>query len=156
DARRRGGEHFASRVVEVDVDAFRGRRARDQDGLARPRPADVEHAAAVFRPGFPSCAETVNSSARLRWKSRACYTTKHDTASGRAMTMRIEIPTGRESLTEFVSFHDQVYGDRSAHWPVAIDLELPILLGDSPFNAGRRMRPFVASDQGAIVARALA
>jgi GNAT superfamily N-acetyltransferase len=72
------------------------------------------------------------------------------------MTMSIEIPTGRESLTEFVSFHDQVYGNRSTHWPVAIDLELPILLGDSPFNVGRRMRPFVATDQGAIVARALA
>src|SRR5262245_66652982 len=60
----------------------------------------------------------------------------------RAMTVRIETPTGRDSLTEFVTFHDRVYEGRGAHWPVATELELPVLLGESPFNAGRRIRPF--------------
>jgi len=72
------------------------------------------------------------------------------------MSLRIETPSGRDSLAEFVSFHDRVYADRGAHWPVAGDLELPVLLGESPFNAGRRMRPFTATEGGAIVARSLA
>ncbi len=72
------------------------------------------------------------------------------------MTVRIETLTGRDALTEFVLFHDRLYEDRGAHWPATVDLELPILLGESPFNAGRRMRPFAALENGAIVARALA
>jgi GNAT superfamily N-acetyltransferase len=72
------------------------------------------------------------------------------------MAVRIALPTGRDALAEFVNFHDRVYEARDAHWPVAVDLELPILLGESPFNAGRRMRAFTASKDGAIVARALA
>jgi len=72
------------------------------------------------------------------------------------MTVHIETPTGRDALTEFVSFHDRVYAERGAHWPVATELELPVLLGESPFDAGRRMRPFTAVENGAIVARALA
>jgi hypothetical protein len=61
------------------------------------------------------------------------------------MAVRIALPTGRDALAEFVNFHDRVYEARDAHWPVAVDLELPILLGESPFNAGRRMRAFTAS-----------
>jgi len=72
------------------------------------------------------------------------------------MTVRIETPTDRESLNGFVRFHDFVYDRRSARWPAAAEVELPILLGESPFNAGRRMRPFLAIESGAIVARALA
>ncbi len=72
------------------------------------------------------------------------------------MTIRIETPTGREPLTEFVLFHDRVYEGRGAHWPATVELELPILLGESPFNAERRIRPFAACEDGAIVARALA
>jgi len=72
------------------------------------------------------------------------------------MTIRIEVPTGREPLTEFVRFHARVYEERVAHWTATIELELAVLLGESPFNAERRMRPFAACKDGAIVARALA
>ena len=48
------------------------------------------------------------------------------------MAIRIEIPEGNESLTEFVQFHDRVYAYRSARWPASVEIELPFLMGQSP------------------------
>ncbi|MGH7894478.1 MAG: GNAT family N-acetyltransferase [Candidatus Binatia bacterium] len=72
------------------------------------------------------------------------------------MTTRIETPTGTDELTEFVRFHDRVYAGRGAHWPAFVPLELPILAGESPFCERRRVRPFVARENGTVVARGLA
>ena len=72
------------------------------------------------------------------------------------MGIRIEIPQGNEALTEFVLFHDQVYDYRDARWPAPLELQLPILTGDSPFAQGRSIRPFLARAGSKIIARAVA
>ena len=72
------------------------------------------------------------------------------------MGIRIEIPQGNEALTEFVQFHDRVYDYRDARWPAPLELQLPILTGDSPFAQGREMRPFLAYEGSSIVARTVA
>src|SRR5262245_111771 len=72
------------------------------------------------------------------------------------MAIRIETPAGNDDLTEFILFHDEVYGTRSARWPAHIPFQLPTLTGDGPYARERRLRPFVARDRGRIVARALA
>jgi GNAT superfamily N-acetyltransferase len=71
------------------------------------------------------------------------------------VAIRIESPEGHDALTEFVMFQDRVYEYRSARWPALLPLQLPMLLGESPYARGRAMRPFVARDGGDIVARAL-
>ncbi len=60
------------------------------------------------------------------------------------------------ALTEFILFHDRVYEYRSARWPASPALQLPVLLGESPFAVERRLCPFAARQGGAIVARAVA
>ena len=45
--------------------------------------------------------------------------------------MRVEYPEGNESLTEFILFFDRVYAYRSARWPASLDLNLPLLTGQS-------------------------
>ena len=72
------------------------------------------------------------------------------------MGVKIEIPQGNEALTEFVQFHDRVYDYRDARWPAPLELQLPILTGDSPFAQGREIRPFLAYEGSSIVARAVA
>jgi hypothetical protein len=72
------------------------------------------------------------------------------------VAIRIETPEGQDALTEFVLFHDRVYASHPARWSAFVPLELPILLGESPFAEGRRLRPFVAREGGAIVARVVA
>ncbi len=72
------------------------------------------------------------------------------------MAIRIETPEGQDALTEFVLFHDRVYASYPARWSAFVPLELPILLGESPFAEGRRIRPFVAREGDAIVARVAA
>jgi GNAT superfamily N-acetyltransferase len=72
------------------------------------------------------------------------------------VTVTIEVPEGRDALTDFVVFRDRVYEGRSARWPTLVDLELPALLGDGPFAEGRTVHPLVARDDGEIVARAAA
>jgi GNAT superfamily N-acetyltransferase len=72
------------------------------------------------------------------------------------MGVKIEVPQGNEALTEFVHFHDQVYDYRDARWPAPLELQLPILTGESPFTQGRIIRPFLARAGDEIVARAVA
>jgi GNAT superfamily N-acetyltransferase len=72
------------------------------------------------------------------------------------MSLTIESPSGTDALTDFVLFHDEVYRDRDAHWTSFLPLELPILQGESPFNRGRRVRPFWAREGVKAVARVLA
>jgi GNAT superfamily N-acetyltransferase len=72
------------------------------------------------------------------------------------MGVKIEVPQGNEALTEFVQFHDQVYDYRDARWAAPLELQLPILTGESPFARGREMRPFLARAGGKILARAVA
>jgi hypothetical protein len=72
------------------------------------------------------------------------------------MGFKIEVPQGKEALTEFVQFHDQVYEYRDARWPAPFELQLPILTGESPFTQGRIIHPFLAQAGNPIVARAVA
>ncbi len=72
------------------------------------------------------------------------------------MSFKIESPEGRDALTEFVLFFDQVNASRSARWPAPLELQLPILLGESPFCKDRQIQPFVARRGGEIVARVVA
>ncbi|MGB3552321.1 MAG: GNAT family N-acetyltransferase [Candidatus Binatus sp.] len=72
------------------------------------------------------------------------------------MSVRIESPSGEEALTEFVLFQHRVYEYRSARWAAMVPVQLPVLMGDGPFAAGRKFRPFTARVDGEIVARALA
>jgi hypothetical protein len=72
------------------------------------------------------------------------------------MGLRIEIPQGNTALTEFVQFYDQAYEYRDARWPAPLELQLPVLTGDSPFSQGRELRPFTAYEGSSIVARAVA
>jgi len=72
------------------------------------------------------------------------------------MAITIDVPQGEQALREFVRFHDRVYTARSAHWPAPLELQLPILTGESPFAVERQIRPFVARSAGDITARAVA
>jgi hypothetical protein len=72
------------------------------------------------------------------------------------MAITIETPAGTDALTEFIMFHDEVYGYRTARWTALVPFQLPILTGESPFARDRVLRPFVARDGGRVVARALA
>jgi hypothetical protein len=72
------------------------------------------------------------------------------------MAVRLETPGDRESLTELLRFHDRALADRPARWPTFLPLDLPLLLGESPFSEGRRFRPLLARDAGEIVARGVA
>jgi hypothetical protein len=72
------------------------------------------------------------------------------------LSVKIESPTGEEALTEFVLFQHRVYEYRSARWAAMVAVQLPILMGEGPFAAGRKIRPFTARIDGVIVARAVA
>ena len=72
------------------------------------------------------------------------------------MPITIEIPSGSDALTDFILFHDDVYRDRAARWTAFVPLDLAILQGESPFNRGRRIRPFWAREGGKILARVVA
>ena len=72
------------------------------------------------------------------------------------MSVKIESPSGEEALTEFVLFQHRVYEYRSARWAAMVPVQLPILMGEGPFAAGRKIRPFGARVDGSLVARAVA
>src|SRR5262249_7153134 len=100
------------------------------------------------RSARPAARNPAPEAAGLSASRRPCY--------GARMAIRIETPAGNDDLTEFILFHDEVYGTRSARWPAHIPFQLPTLTGDGPYARERRLRPFVARDGGRIVARALA
>ena len=72
------------------------------------------------------------------------------------MSISVEELSGEKALAEFVEFYDRVYQYRPARWPSMQALELPMLLGTSPFAVGRTIRPLVARDGREIVARCVA
>src|SRR6516165_5912282 len=72
------------------------------------------------------------------------------------MATTVEAPAGEDELTEFLLFHNDVYAGRPARWPANLPLQLPTLMGESPFSIDRRFRPLAARDGGRIVARAVA
>src|SRR5947208_10021305 len=72
------------------------------------------------------------------------------------MAIDVEEPSGEKALTEFVQFYDRVYEQRPVRWMAMHALELPMLLGTSPFAEGRTITPLVARDDGEIVARCVA
>src|SRR5688572_9758544 len=72
------------------------------------------------------------------------------------MSIRIESPKGTDALHEFVSFHDRVYAERGAFWPAFPSLDVSFAEGMGPVAERRRVKPLVARDGHAIVARALA
>jgi GNAT superfamily N-acetyltransferase len=70
--------------------------------------------------------------------------------------MRVEYPEGKDALTEFILFFDQVYRYRSARWPASVELNLPLLTGHSADCQDRILKPLLVRDHGEIVARAVA
>ena len=77
-------------------------------------------------------------------------------SKGKQLSIKIESPAGEEALTEFVLFQHRVYEYRSARWAAMVPVQLPILMGEGPFAAGRKIRPFAALVDGDQVARAVA
>jgi hypothetical protein len=71
-------------------------------------------------------------------------------------TLRIDTLPNRNAFGEFARFYDQVYESRVARWRGSTRLEIAVLAGESPFNHGRTVHPFVAREDGSIVARVLA
>lgn len=72
------------------------------------------------------------------------------------MAIRIENPDSRDGLIELLELHDRAYEYRSACHLEFQPLTLPVLTGESPFARGRRLRPFLARDNGEAVARVVA
>jgi len=72
------------------------------------------------------------------------------------MAVAIEVPASRAELAALIALHDTVYAGRRARWAPEPSIELPLLTGESPFAAERRLRPFVARERGRMVARAVA
>ncbi|MEW6272795.1 MAG: hypothetical protein AB1689_26255 [Thermodesulfobacteriota bacterium] len=72
------------------------------------------------------------------------------------MGVVIEVPSSRAALAELIDLHNTVHAGRLARWAPEPSIELPLLTGESPFAAGRRLRPFVARDGGRLVARVVA
>ena len=72
------------------------------------------------------------------------------------MGIAIEEPKGDDALAEFVQLYDKVYESRAVRWGAMAAMELPLLKGESPFAAGRTLRPLVARQDGEVVARVLA
>jgi len=72
------------------------------------------------------------------------------------MALVIERPVRRAALSELIDFHATVHASRPARWAAEPGIELPLLTGESPFAIDRRTAPFVARDDGRIVARAVA
>jgi len=72
------------------------------------------------------------------------------------MAVEIEVPESRAELDALVAFHDTVHASRRARWAPEPRIELPLFTGESPFAADRQIRPFVARENGRIVARAVA
>jgi GNAT superfamily N-acetyltransferase len=70
--------------------------------------------------------------------------------------MRLEYPEGKDMLTEFILFYDRVYGYRSVRWPANIEMQMPLLTGQSVDCEDRIFRPLLVRDEGEIVARAVA
>ena len=64
------------------------------------------------------------------------------------MGIRIEMPADRDALGALVRFQDRVYETRSARWLTSVDLDLPILTGESPFAEGREIHPLWALEGG--------
>jgi hypothetical protein len=69
---------------------------------------------------------------------------------------KIEVPQTKDALNDFIRLHEQVYSARSAYWQPATRFEMAVLCGESAFNEGRTVRPFVARERGRVVARILA
>jgi hypothetical protein len=68
----------------------------------------------------------------------------------------VEAAETRADLVELIRLHDTVYASRRARWAPEQSIELPLLTGESPFAAGRRLKPLVAREDGRLVARAVA
>jgi GNAT superfamily N-acetyltransferase len=71
------------------------------------------------------------------------------------MPIAIEAPDSEHEYVRFLEFHDEVYAGRSAHWTAIVPFQLSLLLGQSPFAEQRTFQPFVALENGRIVARVL-
>jgi hypothetical protein len=69
--------------------------------------------------------------------------------------IRIERPEGADALAEFVALHDRVYATRAARWGES-PLRMPTLLGQTPITKERELQPFVARENGELVARVCA
>jgi GNAT superfamily N-acetyltransferase len=70
--------------------------------------------------------------------------------------MRVEFPEGKDALTEFILFYDRVYGYRSVRWPASVEMQMPLLTGESADCEDRIFRPLLVRDEGEIVTRAIA
>jgi GNAT superfamily N-acetyltransferase len=68
----------------------------------------------------------------------------------------VESPSGEAALREFIALPDRVNSALPARWPALEMVEMPTLTGHSALAAGKALRPFVAREDGEVVARALA
>ena len=72
------------------------------------------------------------------------------------MPITIEAPSNEQEYLQFLAFHDEVYSSRGAYWTAIVPFQLAVLMGESPFAEERTFQPFVAREDGRIVARVLA
>src|SRR3984893_7349163 len=70
--------------------------------------------------------------------------------------MKIEFPEGNDALTEFILFSDRVYAYRSVRWPASVEMQMPLLTGQSADCEDRTFKPLLIRDHSDIVARAVA
>ena len=69
--------------------------------------------------------------------------------------IRTEYAEGKDGTAEFVALHDRVYAARGVRWHSS-PLHLPMIRGLTPATHEREMHPFVARENGEVVARVCA
>src|SRR5688500_18610248 len=72
------------------------------------------------------------------------------------MAITIESPEGDSALVEMLELPERVYATRAARWPTVVGFHLPVLKGECPFAVDRTLQPFVARENGEVVARVVA
>jgi hypothetical protein len=72
------------------------------------------------------------------------------------VSAKIESPDSHAGLLEFITFQDHLRPELTARWPVAVEMQLPLMMGMSALAAGKTMKAFVARENGELQARVLA
>jgi len=72
------------------------------------------------------------------------------------LTMKTEFPDGKNALSEFVLFKDQVYDYRAIRWPADLQHDMALLTGESAGCEDRTFHPIIVRDGADILARAVA
>jgi len=70
--------------------------------------------------------------------------------------VKIETSQDDAGRHEFIALYERAYASRNAYWKPATRFEMAVLRGESAFNQERTIRPFMARENGQVVARVLA